>query len=246
MALPGREAADVNASPGKIRRVINFFKSPFTRNKATGALETPEVVDVAARAQPKQESLLGEDPADLLSLGSADDDLMASLRKRVAEGSVLGEEGDATEGDAATATADAPAPKLYDRRRSKARPSGVAPTGAGGVAGTVLERPGSTSAPKAPKSKAAGEPRVHKPTGRMAKDYDHKKGPASTSKKSSPSASAKPKAKPPSGGADLDLDSVASNSPTADQGGAGEAPAMASAADIERLNKLFGMGGASE
>lgn len=50
MALPGREAADA-ASPGKIRRVINFFKSPFTRNKETGALETPQVVDVEARAQ---------------------------------------------------------------------------------------------------------------------------------------------------------------------------------------------------
>ena len=52
MALPGREAADAAAqSPGKIRRVINFFKSPFTRNKETGALETPQVVDVEARAQ---------------------------------------------------------------------------------------------------------------------------------------------------------------------------------------------------
>eukprot|EP00620_Florenciella_sp_RCC1587_P018929 CAMPEP_0182573622 /NCGR_PEP_ID=MMETSP1324-20130603/20324_1 /TAXON_ID=236786 /ORGANISM="Florenciella sp., Strain RCC1587" /LENGTH=272 /DNA_ID=CAMNT_0024788757 /DNA_START=66 /DNA_END=884 /DNA_ORIENTATION=- len=219
MALPGREAADAAAqSPGKIRRVINFFKSPFTRNKETGALETPQVVDVEARAQPSQDSLLGND--DLLAgsgdlLSSGDDDLMASLRKRVNEIPEGTEEGE-TGGDGEVTAEKKPAGKLYDRRRQKAAP--------GGVAGTVLERPsGSTGMKKGP--------RERKPTGRMAKDGAKPKSPAG-SKPRSPAAK---KAD------DVNMDSVASNNPV-DASSADEGPAMASSADIEKLNKLFGMG----
>jgi len=240
MMLPGREDVDT-PSPGKIRRVINFFKSPFKRNKETGALETPKMVDV--EAQPKQESLLGEDPNDLFGLGSADDDLMASLRKRVNEGPSVTEE---EEGEVSAKANSAPA-KLYDRRR-KARPNGVADTSSrGGVAGTVLERPSGASSKASGAAGSAGTqgPRKHKPTGKLA----GKKSPyKEVSSKPRPSgASGSPSAKKAADDG-VDMDSVGAAGSRADAGaGSGdEGPAMASAADIERLNKLFGMGSSEE
>ena len=130
----------------------------------------------------------------------------------IPEGTEEGEAG----GDGEVTAEKKPAGKLYDRRRQNSAP--------GGVAGTVLERPsGSTGMKKGP--------RERKPTGRMANDGAKPKSPAG-SKPRSPAAK---KAD------DVNMDSVASNNPV-DASSADEGPAMASSADIEKLNKLFGMG----
>ena len=131
------------------------------------------------------------------------------------------EEGEAG-GDGEVTAEKKPAGKLYDRRRQKASP--------GGVAGTVLERPsGSTGTKKGPR-----EP---KPTGRMAKD--------GAKPKPKSSAGSKPRSPAAKKADDVDMDSVASNNPM-DASGADEGPAMASSSDIEKLNKLFGMGPADD
>ena len=246
--------------PSRLRRVLNFIRLPFlrsqhptsepvqpiaTRREAVSDFDdllsfASEPIDVT---QPKKLNSLPSASKDSNAAVAREEelDMMTELRKRMKDSaagtssSTIAENGE----DAATLPKKPARRKLYDNPKKAGSGS------AGSVAGSVLERPGTTP----PSSKQSPPSSAGKKSTTSMSDYAKRKAARKAKAQASPSAT-------------IDLDSLgssgASNPKGAPQAGTNPTrskktpsdassdkapvkPSLASAEEIERMNRLFGI-----
>jgi hypothetical protein len=246
--------------PSKLRRVINFIRSPFTSSQKQQEKASSEPVrPIAAQknAQSEVDDLLSfaSDPVDVTeenidTATGGEVDMMAELRKRMKETEAAA--------DSQAKEANEPPAKPARRKLYDSKKSGTA--AAGGVAGSVLDRPGSTASPSPSPSSSArssSAPSMSNYAKRKAARKARAQASASSTVDLDGPSSATParpsSSKPRAGGAKSGSSTPrgaspdsASASDSASDSDAAPAPSLASAEEIERMNRLFGMGSSSD